>query len=303
MQQMQSSAERVSDTLREVSTSSEGSTQRARAGMESVSQVVTAIKSISQSSEQIAGIINVISDIADQTNLLALNASIEAARAGEHGRGFAVVADEVSKLADRSASSTKEIEELIKKSSHNVEDGVHIAQAALDAMQAIIDGAEKTNRTVAALSSDIEQQITGIREVARVTGSVSEMSQSISAATEEQTTNTKQVAKAIENVNELTQQAASATEQMSASTEELSGLAAQMQRLVEQFKLSSDTAALPSPRTRAPQRTEGLSGQSKVNGDKGSPATHEPPSEELYQHDEELRVVLRERTNGHAINN
>ncbi len=69
-----------------------------------------AIKAISSSFEKIAGIVNVIGDIADQTNLLALNASIEAARAGEHGRGFAVVADEVSKLADRSASCTKEIE-------------------------------------------------------------------------------------------------------------------------------------------------------------------------------------------------
>ena len=66
---------------------------------------------------------NVISDIADQTNLLALNASIEAARAGEHGRGFAVVADEVSKLADRSSSSTKEIEASIKESVKNVTRG------------------------------------------------------------------------------------------------------------------------------------------------------------------------------------
>jgi len=73
-----------------------------------VTRVVEAIKSISESSEKIAGIVNVITDIADQTNLLALNASIEAAGRGARS-GVRVVADEVSKLADRSASSTKEI--------------------------------------------------------------------------------------------------------------------------------------------------------------------------------------------------
>ena len=243
MSQVHKSIEDVSKNLTEIAGLAGKSVDNALQGAKAVSEVVEGINMIAASGDKIGGIVTVISDIADQTNLLALNASIEAARAGEHGRGFAVVADEVSKLADRSASSTKEIESLIKESTKNVAKGVETAKGSQAAMEQIRRASQTVKEMIAGLSDSMTQQVEAVKELSKALGSVSEMSQSISAATEEQTTNAKQVSKAVESVNEVTQSAASAAEEMSSATEQLASMAQELQQLMAQFKIEGGDGA------------------------------------------------------------
>ena len=79
-----------------------------------INETQTCVQALNEQSQEIAEILEIISNIASQTNLLALNASIEAARAGKHGLSFAVVADEVRELAVRTQESTEKIGAVIK---------------------------------------------------------------------------------------------------------------------------------------------------------------------------------------------
>jgi len=186
--------------------------QSAEKGGAVVANAVDAMNEINRSSKQVADIIGVIDEIAFQTNLLALNAAVEAARAGEQGRGFAVVASEVRNLAQRSASSAKEIKELIE-----------------DSVQKVTQGAELVENSGTTLDEIIER-------VNRVTEIVAE----IAAASEEQSSGIEQVNKAVMQLDELTQQNAAMVEEATASSQAQADLANSLHELVSRYRINRD---------------------------------------------------------------
>lgn len=94
---------------------------------------------------EVSGILEIIRDIADQTNLLALNAAIEAARAGETGRGFAVVADEVRSLAEKTSSSTDQVEEILTQLLSYAKDLVGSMEQGLDNSTICVEATEEAS--------------------------------------------------------------------------------------------------------------------------------------------------------------
>jgi methyl-accepting chemotaxis protein len=132
---------------------------------DSVRSSTESIREMGALSAHIGKIVVTIQDIAAQTNILALNASIEASRAGEAGRGFSVVASEVRNLAEKSASSTKEISNLIRtvqskmalairsaeSSLSDVVEGAGLAARSGESLIQLVDSAQKMREQTAAM--------------------------------------------------------------------------------------------------------------------------------------------------------
>lgn len=151
------------------------------------------IRSLAEKSQKITLVVEVIREISEKTNLLALNAAIEAARAGEYGRGFAVVADEVRRLAEGSAKSLEEIDELIGQIQEDIKSTVRNID---NSKSEIEDGRKVVDSSLKALSKIGYK----VQEVAAVAEQNAFATDQAYAAVEQQTTATQEISSSNQNI-------------------------------------------------------------------------------------------------------
>ncbi len=178
---------------------------------ENVATAATDIQSLATETDRIGEVLGSIRGIAEQTNLLALNAAIEAARAGESGRGFAVVADEVRALAQRTQTSTQDIQSLLERLQQEVASAVATMQTGQENANICLNKAAET-------ASSLDEATSAVLDIAA-------LNTQIATATDEQTTVVQEVNQNLHIISEssfeTTEGARATTKASQEITEEL----------------------------------------------------------------------------------
>ena len=171
--------------------------------IENVSNTMT---EIFDSSRQIDSIIKVINDISFQTNLLALNAAVEAARAGEAGRGFAVVAAEVRNLAQKTAESSKSIQQIVMRNVESTQKGVKLVKDTASFFAEIVNMMAETVTKISNITNSSREQFIGIEQINKAIGHMDDVSTHNAALVEELSATAKTVKNNVLDLEDLVKQ-------------------------------------------------------------------------------------------------
>jgi len=244
----------------------------AESGMKSVRETIDGMEQIRQSvvewnsvvarlgerSAAIGRILNVIEDVAEQTNLLALNAAILAAQAGEHGKGFSVVAAEIRELSERTASSTRDIANLIGSvqqevanalaamtgASRMVEQGVSLSHEAGKALNNILDSATKASEMGKEIAGATKEQAQGSATVMTAVDRLQEMVRQINSATTQQAAGSSHIMRAVESMREVTKYVRQAMVEQKSGSAMISSAADRMIEMIHEiFQVAANQAA------------------------------------------------------------
>ncbi|GAA2688976.1 methyl-accepting chemotaxis protein [Actinoplanes palleronii] len=216
----------IADSAQRVSKIAEDTETAARTGDQTIAQTrasITAIRTqvdqivqhmlaLGEKSQQIGGVVDLVSELAEQTNILAINATIEASGAGEWGRRFAVVAEEIRKLADRTAASAKEIRTMIED--------------VRGAVNTTVMATEIGAKAVDAGSRQFDDATNAFRDIAQLVSTTNDATREIELSTKQQTTAVEQVNVAASDtarVSRETESSAVQTKQTAAHLSTLSG--------------------------------------------------------------------------------
>ena len=188
-----------------------------------IEKAVAAIRVLSEDSDNITTVLDVIRGIAEQTNLLALNAAIEAARAGDHGRGFAVVADEVRTLAQRTQESTENIQKMITTLQEGVAEVVGVMET----------GSKEADSTVK-LATEAEGEL---QAIIQAIAQIADMNASVASATEEQTQVVDEINRSVTEVNDLAAEGAQRSSDIGQISQSLAQYAQDLQQQTGRFRV------------------------------------------------------------------
>jgi methyl-accepting chemotaxis protein WspA len=191
--------------------------------IDATAAISTKLAVLAEKADNISQVVTTITKVADQTNLLSLNAAIEAEKAGEYGRGFSVVAVEIRRLADQTAMSTLDIEQMVREIQSAVSAGVM--------------GMDKFSEEVRRGTNDVQQVGTQLSQVIEHVQAMVPRFEAANEGVQAQSAGAEQINLALSQLSEAAQQTVDALKQSNQAIDELHQVSAGLRDGVSKFKL------------------------------------------------------------------